>query len=187
MGKQGSAGFARPKHQTSSVKRGGIVKPRPMSALAASVLARRADSGPSSATSTAMAMLSQQMAVPAQDDSSVIDERLVGLLHECLADAGGMAPLTTLGSALRDKSTRLSLAEGTARTAQLHKAIKDRWGGLEAFVRARSGEFVLGLDCNVQARDVSTLELASPGPEQLPAGRNVVASDDVNALTLDAL
>ena len=179
MGKHGPAqSSTRPKQQHIHGKR-GVAKPnnKPLSALAASVHARRAATS-SSFSSAAMAML-EQRTVSVVQDPTLVEAQLVDLINECLAS--GKVPLTTLGTDLRDRSTRLSLADGF-KGQPLHKALKETWGGLEAFLRAQSNTFSILADGTVKANVAATVETGSIGKRGAP-----VASSDINALTLDAL
>ena len=207
MGKQhASAGKSKgpvkqQQHRHLKVGRGNsIVKSKPkstMSALAASIAASRS-SNPSAAASLAASSAVSVVTLLGQysNNSNTQDQdaqKLVELLHECLMEVGGKAPLTVIGSQLRDKAVRRSLAEGST-DRPLHKYLKERWSGLENFVRVHMDDFVLGEDHTVQRRDGGASHvLEAPALMEQSSARGcllsaaVVSSNDVNSLTLDGL
>ena len=162
------------------VRSGGIVKNSHNSsseALGRAIAAARtAHGGAGASGSLHLAFLSEN----ACEEEETTVEQLLDLVRECAVDAGsaGMA-LTALGDRVRNLAVRRGLHS-------LHKQVKDKWGGLEAFIRAHAARELI-----VAAGVVRACPPPPAAGEMAvePHARTAEAaptSGDVNALSLDA-
>ena len=116
--------------------------------------------------------------VHAEEETTV--EQILGIVRECFAGVGSLA-LTELGDKVRMLANRRGLHG-------LHKQVKDKWGGWEAFVQANAAAHYSILHGVVHARpSPGELEVASLPAEMAVQSRTAepATSRDVNALSLE--
>ena len=190
MGK-GSRQPARQLMRSTRSTGGGITKPT--SALAAAIAARKSAEGAAAVTSSSMAFLEQRASEAiASEGTEGLAGRIMHIVRECVAEAGGRLSFTALGSAARDKAARSGLqqaANGSVRP--INGFVKSTWGGWEAFVRSHAGDALRVVDGEVISAEsalVAMPDIEATSPSFLSmTERASVSSRDVNALTLDAL
>lgn len=169
----------------------GVAKP--MSALGASIAARKNAAGGSSSASavlSSLAFLEQGAAVAYKhEDTQDLAAKVVSILRECVAEAGGSVDLTVLGSAVKDKAERSGLqqnADGSVRP--INNFVKSTWGGWEAFVRSHASETLCVVGGRLQEKQDTIVDDATPEFSTLPSPPKAsVSTRDVNALNFDAL
>ena len=176
----------------------GVAKPiaKPISSgLAAAIAAKRQHPTPSKQHSvSAMASLEQRATEACElEDPTAFACKMVDILRECLAEAGGSVALSVLGSAVRDKAVWRGLQEkgwalGTSKP--IHKVVKATWGGWEPFVRTHAPDIMI-VDGHLRAAPEPGLDTFA-APDAFGAGapsmmgverpRAPISKSDVNDL-----
>lgn len=170
---------------------GGITKPT--SALAAAIAARKSAGSAAAVTSSSMAFLEQRASEAiASEGTEELAGRIMHIVRECVAEAGGRLTFTALGSVARVKAALSGLqqaANGSVRP--INGYVKSAWGGWEAFVRSHAGDALRVVDGEVISAESALVvmpDIEATSPSYLSmTERASVSSRDVNALTLDAL
>jgi hypothetical protein len=161
---RGGRGIAKASHASSS------------SALGAAIAAARTERAAAKAASTAnlhLAVLSET----AHDEEDAAVDNILELVRECLGESDSMA-LTALGDTFRTLAMRRALPG-------LHKQVKDKFGGWEAFFRRHAaGELsvVQGMVRLQHSADgMADASISEAAPSNIPT----TSRDEINALSLD--
>jgi hypothetical protein len=154
--------------------RQGVAKQQ-RSALAASIAGARKSQQHSTET-----MLGLHLSTELNEKAATAEE-ILGLVRECVNEAGGQLRLCDLGSEVR----RLSMSRCLNNSAgPLHKQIKSTWGSWEVFVRQQAADEFLIIDDTLRARAAPMVDdLVQDDHSQ--SRRSPAASEDVNSLALE--
>ena len=161
---------------------GGVTKAQPISALGASILARKGANQMRSSKSAAaaMAFLAERTSRDTKGAKDDVSE-LLAILRECVAEAGGGITLPSLGEKAKEKAMRRRLASGHSGNLT-HETIKG-FGGWHAFVQSHAGgEFVVTIDGLVRPATGVEAQI-----DPIKVHRPPATTADVNSLSLDHL
>ena len=153
------SGIAKASHNSSS------------SALGAAIAAARTKHSAAAAASSNLHLAALAEDAVAEEETTA--DQILELVRECIRNSDGdSVPLGTLG----DKVRALAVRRGHH---GIHKQVKEKFGGWEAFLRSYASEFTL------QAGIVRVVEPTTSEMEAELRTAEPASSADVNALSFD--